>query len=80
MNGITKRDLAEWMESPVTRAWFKGIKAKMSQLEGMAGNGSMLNAGNPFETHSNISRVVGRIEGLNDALEIDDETVLGESE
>ncbi len=80
MIGITKQDLADWMQNPVTKAFQEGIKAKIRQIEKAVGAGELLDSGNPFATHSNVSRLVGRIEGLQDALEVDDTTVLGEDE
>jgi hypothetical protein len=80
MRGITKNDLAEWLGNPVTRAYQAGIKSKVEELQKSVASGQFLNMSNPYETAANIARVIGHIDGLKDALEIDNDTVLGEDE
>jgi hypothetical protein len=69
---ITRRMVDEWMQSEVTRAYFSGIKEQIKDIKNSIASGSTL-----YEyAEQNTARAVGRIEGLEDALEVDVETAI----
>ena len=73
MARISKNDYLEWLAIPVTQLYFDGIKEKIAQIELHLGAGSFLNTENPHETAMQYAKAVGRIEGLNDKLDIEAE-------
>lgn len=75
---IKKEDLGEWMANPVTRAYFAGIKDKILRSSLALGDGITCNTASVDETAIETAKMVGRIQGWKDALEIDTEEVLEE--
>jgi hypothetical protein len=69
---ITRRMVEEWLQSEVTRAYRAGIKEQINNIKESMARGSTL-----YEfAEQNTARAVGRIEGLEDALEVDVETAI----
>lgn len=73
---INKEALGEWLASPVTRAYFAGIRTKITGLEEALGAGGFIDSENAHTTMVQMIKIVGRIEGLRDCLEIDHESVI----
>ena len=71
---VTKEMLADWKENPVTVEYFEGIKFKIRVLESDTSLGQILDYDNPPGTAMRIAKIVGHMEGLRDALEVELET------
>lgn len=72
---ITKQDLSEWKQDPVTIAWFHGIKLKAKELkEGMA-IGQTIDVDSADGTAIKTAKMVGQIQGLYDAILINEEEI-----
>jgi len=67
---ISKEDLMQWMEEPVTRAFIGSIKEKMKELFLEVGNGATLDTSNSSITQAETAKVVGKIEILQEVLDI----------
>lgn len=73
-NPITKAQVSEWKQDPVTRAWFTGIRRKIQIGKDYVTEGGTIDTEHGA-TEVKTARAVGRIEGLLDAINIDEETV-----
>ena len=80
MEGISKNDVLDWLDNPVTKAYFKGIKAKIRLIQEWLGSGVIIDSSNPYYTASKAAHFIGQIEGLNDALEVKTDEVIEEEE
>lgn len=74
---ITKDNVLEWKDHPVTKAYFAGIRQKVLDIKEFLGEGGTLSG--KF-TAENTHRAVGRIEGLTDAITIDLDEVVEQGE
>ena len=76
---LKRDDVIDWLESPVTRAYFTGIKAKIREVEQQLGRGVTLDSENPHATVVQTARLVGLTEAYKDVLEVNvDEVVEGD--
>lgn len=75
MKGITKNDLLDWKNHPVTKAYQAGLESKIREIEMSLGTGISLNYDNPYATASLTAKFTGEIQGLKEALDIDTEFV-----
>lgn len=73
---IRKDALGEWLANPVTRAYFAGIEDKIKEVEQALGRGVTINDDSSHNTALATARLVGRIDGLRDKVEIDTDTVI----
>ena len=70
INGISKVDLVNWQQLPITRVVEAAILAQIKQTLLHVGEGAVLDTGNPGSTAQNYSKAVGYIEGLRAALNL----------
>ena len=71
MSKITKSDYLDWKALPVTKDYFESIQDKVKELEIRLGLGHFLDTESAEATAIAYAKTVGRIEGLNDRLDID---------
>lgn len=67
---ISKEDLLQWMEEPVTKAFIKEINSKLKELYLVLGNGATLDTSNSNTTLAETAKAVGKIEILQEVLDI----------
>jgi hypothetical protein len=67
---ISKEDLLQWMEEPVSRAFIGAIKEKIKELYVELGNGRTLDISNSSVTLAETAKAVGKIEILQEVLDI----------
>lgn len=70
MARITKQDLVEWIESPVTKWYRDKLREEKADLEEQLAGGSTLDPA-PGATAQLTARIVGEIAGLNFAINRD---------
>ena len=67
---ISKEDLLQWMEEPVSMAFIGAIKEKIKDLYVELGNGRTLDISNSSATLAETAKAVGKIEILQEVLDI----------
>lgn len=72
--GISKQRVSEWLEDPVTRAYFQGLDFAIEQYKDELASGATLGE----LADQTTAKVVGIIQGLRAAREIDLETIITE--
>ena len=73
---INRQDVIDWLESPVTLAYFEGVKFKVRELEKALGRGTTLNDDNPHSTIVATAKMIGQIEGHKDDIDVDISAVI----
>ena len=68
---ISKSDLDSWLALPLTKHYFASIKEKVKEIEIQLGLGTCLDTSSTDAIAIQYARIVGRIEGLNDRLDIE---------
>ena len=78
---MTKEQLDEWKSNPATQEIYKKIKGVKLALQDSLASGQTL-CTTADETHGSTAKMVGKIEGLNQLLDIscEDEDEANESE
>lgn len=74
---ISKEEFQGWIANPVTQWVLDRLKVKRRGLEIGCGRGTVLNVDSAEKTFSAYSRTVGQIEGLNEILNGNYETLEG---
>ncbi len=69
---IKKEDVLEWKQHRVTQAYFEGIRELQKLLQENIGRGVTLTN----HAERDTARAIGRIEGLEDALDVDLDTII----
>ena len=67
---ISKEDLMQWMEQPVSQAFIGAIRDKIKELYLSVGNGATLDTSNSSTTLAETAKAVGKIEILQEVLDI----------
>lgn len=75
MVNLTRDDLAQWRNNPVTKEYFNALRQKQIDLARyMAAGGTLTSPGlegNDAPTEEKTAKTVGRIAGLEDALTVE---------
>ena len=70
-NQITSNEFLDWTSQRVTQAFLAAINGRIKELFIEIGNGRTLDVANSSVTQAETARLVGKIEGLQEVLDLD---------
>lgn len=70
MEELTSKEILLWRQETITRKVFARLEQKISEIQEILGTGGTLNRSSADETLANTAHEVGRIEGINEILNL----------
>jgi len=68
---ISEEDFHEWMQHPITQAYFREVNQKIKDLILSFKDGATVNKDNADYTVQETNKIIGKIEGLQEILDIE---------
>ena len=62
-------EYSEWLQSPITRGVLKALEQLRDTYRGQMGTGLTLNIDNPFATQALTAKIIGKQEGIQEAID-----------
>ncbi len=68
---INEEDFLEWMQHPITQSYFREVQQKVKDLILSFKDGATVNKENADFTVQETNKIIGKIEGLQEILDIE---------